>query len=152
MGGIADCPDGELKQKSIAVPVSATVCGLLGALSARVKDALLAICVPHWAACVGVNAKLMVHALPGGVLPDAHESFVMEKSLLLTPTVVNAREPADPVALFVTVTGCGGPVVPASRLPKLTLGGTETAGAAVAAVALPASGTTKVWMVPPDKS
>ena len=152
IGALAACPVGELKQKSIAVPVSATVCGLLGALSERVKDAPLAVCVPHCAACLGVNAREMVHALPGGVFPDVHESFVMTKSLLfgpLTPTVVNASGLPVPLALFMTVTGCGGPAVPASRVPKPTLGGTETEGGAVA---LPASGTTNVCVAPPDRS
>jgi hypothetical protein len=93
-----------------------------------------------------------VHALPGGVFPEAHESLVMAKSLLFAPltfTVPNASALAPPVAMFVTVTGTGVPAVSASWPPKPMLGTTETTGGAVA---LPKSGTTKVCTAPPERS
>ena len=119
-----------MTQKSMAVPLSATVCGLPGALSFIVKVAFLVpVTVGHSDA--GWNATLMVHVPPGAVAGPVHESAVMGKSpdvapLSFTDTDDTVSAPAnDPLLLFVTTTGTGAPAVPASWLPKPTLGGTE---------------------------
>jgi len=143
IGALAAWPDGALKQKSSAVPLSATLCGLPGALSLRSSVALLVVSVPHVAAGEGRNAISTVHVPPGAVLPVVQLLLVMSKSLPLTLTPLNTSGPApDPVALFVTVIGWGGPSVCASWGEKLMLGTTETEADRVAE-ALPATGTAR---------
>ena len=109
MGALAAWPDWGLKQKSSAVPVRATLCGLPCALSLRLSVAFLVDPVPQVEAWSGRKAIWTVHVPPGGVLPDVQELLVMSKSPLLGPftlTPVNVSGPAlGPVALFVTVIG-----------------------------------------------
>jgi len=56
MGALAAWPVGALKQKSSAVPLSATRCTPPGALSLSVSVAVLVDSVPHVGACSGRNA------------------------------------------------------------------------------------------------
>lgn len=89
---------------------------------------------------------------PGGVLVGTQPLLDTAKSPMVAPLSLIETEEIEsapaycPLLLFVMTTGTVAPVVPASWLPKFTLGGTEIA----ACVAIPESGT--LDGVPPPMS
>ena len=127
---------GGVGQKSVAIPFSATVCGLFVALSISVRVAVFVPLVePHCAeaGAAGLNATCTVQVpAPGTALAQLFVSVKSAVSLTLTPLTVNA-----PCPVFVTVTATGELGVPPTNwLPKLRVDG-ETV--TVATVAVPVS-------------
>ena len=106
-------------EKSCPVPVSATVCGLPGALSLIVNVPVLGPLV------VGSKKTPIAQLEPGArLLPQA---LSVPKSLGLVVTLPISRAA---LPLFITVTLFGSPDVPTYWLPKVALCGvTDTAGA-----------------------
>jgi len=103
---------GGSRQKSVAVPISITDCGLSVALSVSVRVAVFAPLVePHWAPVTGAaGAKEIwtVQVLPAGTA--AVQLFFRVKSVVsvtLAPLTVNA-----PCPVFLTVTATGELVPP----------------------------------------
>lgn len=147
IGSLTGCPGAASMQKSIAVPLTGTLCGLPGALSFRISVAVRApLPAPHVAPSAGAKANWMEHVAPGGVLAPMQESAVTAKSPgfvppLVTELIVSAPAKA-PVLLFVTVTGCAVPDVPASCGVNAKLAGSEIPDCVTA----PLSAT--VWGVP----
>lgn len=89
IGPLTGCPDAASMQKSIAVALSGTLCGLPGALSFRINVALRAPPpAPHVADCVGAKDICIEQVPPGGVLAPMHESVVTAKSPGFVPPLV----------------------------------------------------------------
>ena len=124
-------------QKSVAVPLNVTACGLFVALSAIVSVALLGpLLDPHCApeaGAAGLNVTCTVQVPPPGTAPvQLFFSVKSAVSVTVTPLTVNA-----PCSEFVSVTVAGEFGVAATNwLPKLIVeGDTDT----VATVTAPAS-------------
>ncbi len=92
---------------STAVPESVTDCGLLGALSVMVMDALL--CAGGTGAA-GENVMLITQLADGATL--VLQLSVLEKSALLAPLIVMPEMVSAMLPLFVRVTGCTALVPP----------------------------------------
>jgi len=106
-------------EKSCPVPVSATVCGLPGALSLIVKVPVLGPLV------VGSKKTPISQLEPGAKLLPQALSVPKSLGLVVTLSISSAALP-----LFITVTLFGSPDVPTYWLAKLALCGvTDTAGA-----------------------
>ena len=123
-----------MKSIGVVVPVSATVCGLPGALSVMVKVPMR---VPG---PVGVNVTLIMQfafaASVAGVIGQA-----------VVPVLVAAKSPdaamemivRGPVPVFVSITVCAVLVVFSAWLPKVRLvGASVTAGVGIAPMPLSA--------------
>ena len=90
----------------VPVPLSETVCGELGSLSATCRVADSAACV------VGVKVTLIVQfAPPARVAGEAGQVFVRPKSPAFVPVVLRLLIVRAVVPLFVRVTVCAGLVV-----------------------------------------
>ena len=84
---------------TVPVPARLTVCGLLGALSKMLIDAVR---VP---AAVGVNVTLIVQLAPAPT--ELPQVVVSGKSLGLAPVTTKLVMPKSVLPLFVKVTVCG---------------------------------------------
>ena len=124
---VADAAVTGANEKSCPVPLNATVCGLLGALSLIVNVPALA------PLAVGSKKTPIAQLEPAAtVLP---QTFSVPKSVALVVTLVMVR---GALPLFITVTLCGRPDVPTYWAGNAILDGvTEIDGA----VAVPVSAT-----------
>ena len=128
---------GGFGQKSVAVPFSATVCGLFVALSVSVRVVVFVPLVePHCAPEAGAAGLKVICTVqvpaPGTALVQLFVSVKSVVSLTVTPLTVNA-----PCPVFVTVTATGElGVAPTNWLPKLRVEGDTVT---VATVAVPVS-------------
>src|SRR5580692_752277 len=100
-------------QKSVAVPLMTTVCGLLAVLSVKIRLAFFAPVVdPHCApaaGAAGLNVICIVQVLPAGTAGQLFSAVKFTASLALTPLTVNAPGP-----VLVSVIGTGGLATPTS--------------------------------------
>jgi hypothetical protein len=106
----------------VAVPMSGTLCGLLGALSVNVNVAPLAA---EEFAHAGVNVTCIVHVPVGATLTfvPAQVFAAIVKSLAFVPVAAAELKARDPLPSFVIVTVTGELDVPTCWLPKLMLAG-----------------------------
>lgn len=111
--------------KSAAAPLSATVCGLPGALSVTVSDA------DRVPVADGVNVTEIVHvdALPATV---AQPELVSAKSPAFVPVMAMLVMVSVDCKALVRVRVCGLLAVPTAGLVKARLGGLNTTADAVA--------------------
>ena len=80
------------------IPVSETICGLLGALSVTERVAVLTALVP------GEKATVIRQLLFGGKVDPLQLSLPMEKSAELVPAIVAAMLDSGALPVFVRVT------------------------------------------------
>jgi len=111
------------------VPESATSCGLPGALSVTLKDALRA------PVAVGLNVTLKVQLAPAA--KEAPQVCVCKKFPALVPVIAIELIVSAAVPTLVRVTVLAALVVPTVTVPKLKL-----VGDSLAVVPTPLSGTT----------
>jgi hypothetical protein len=107
------------------VPLSATLCGLPEALSAKESEALRA------PVALGVKVTLTVQVLLGVTVALVQVSVLLAKSPGLVPVRVTLVMVRLAVPLLVTVTDCAALVALISWLPKLTLVGEKLIPGAV---------------------
>src|SRR4051794_29965828 len=129
--------DGAVSWTTTPLPLSATLCGLLGALS--VKDRL-PVRAP-WAA--GLKTTDTTQFWPGVSVLPLHRLALMGKSAEEEVILPTARAPAPEL---VSVTFCGALLAPTCCGAKLRLVGLRLAAPCGAGVPLPLRGT--VWMMP----
>lgn len=107
------------------MPLTLTICGLLGALSAKVKVALRS------ANPEGVRVRLTVQSLLGGTVAPVHVSTVLAKSPTLAPARVTVEMLRFTMPELVTVSVMASLNAFKSCGPKLKLGAERlTAGSA----------------------
>jgi len=96
-GSLMPWPGAVLGQKSIAVPASAMLCGLPGALSVSESVALRAPpLAPQGDACCGLNCTEIVQEFPGEVEAAAQASDEIKKSAAFVPEVWTERMVSGP--------------------------------------------------------
>jgi hypothetical protein len=110
--------DGSKQKSPVALPLSATLCGLLATLSVSTKVALLAA-EPFVHA--GPNATCTIQVPPLGTFAPLQVFAPTTKST--APLTAIELNDSAPVPVLVTVIVCGCPEVPASWPPKLMLAG-----------------------------
>jgi hypothetical protein len=110
--------DGSKQKSPVALPLSATLCGLLATLSVSTKVALLAA-EPFVHAGPNVNCTVQVPPL-GTLVPLQVFAPTTKSTAPLTEIELND---SAPVPVLATVIVCGCPEVPASCPPKLMLAG-----------------------------
>jgi hypothetical protein len=81
-------------------PLKVTVCGLLGATSAKFSEAL------RLPAADGVNVTLTVQAPLGMTVAPVQVSALLAKSVAFVPPIVTSKMLRLAVPVFVTVTLC----------------------------------------------
>ena len=110
---------------AVPVPVRFTTCGLLVALSVKVRVAVSLLVV------FGSNSTLTVQVFPAATVELAHVSDPMGKSDMLVPPGVTVVIVKSVVPVFVPVTVLALLVVPCVWFPKASgLGEAESAGPA----------------------
>src|SRR5919199_1406425 len=114
----------------VPVPVIGTVCGLLAALSVRVKAADR---VPD---AVGENVIETLQLVPAASVRPEQPSLTSVKSSVFGTAALEMKRPAFPV--LVTVIDCGALVVPTSWAANVSdAGESATAGAVAGGVGAP---------------
>src|SRR6187551_2504888 len=103
------------------VPESATVCGLLGASSAKESEALRA------PVALGLNVTLTVQVALTATVAPVQVSALLAKSPAFVPVRETEVTCRLVLPLLVTVTDWATLVVPVPWLPKLRLGGLKLA-------------------------